>query len=203
MSSRNLHILAPLCLTLGGCIIDLPSEGEDGSTGADFETSDDGSSTGDLSGETADGDDSSGSTGEPPAGSCGEQNVVASHAGEIGTEVWSAGIHDVDDAHVTGALTIEPCAMLRMAPSATLSVRDGGSLAMDGTAEERILVTSQGATAGSWGLIDFSGSSAAAGNRMINVDVEYGGGSSSETQVWLDNDASVEIRDSTFMHSAG
>ncbi len=202
MSSRNFHVLVPLCLTLGGCIIDFPSEEETGSTGVDAETSSE-ASTGDQGGETDEGDASSGSTGEPPSGSCGAQSVVASHTGEVGTEVWSAGIHDVDDVYVNGALTVEPCAVLRMAPGATLSVREGGSLTMDGTADERILVTSQGTSAGSWGLIDFSGNSAAQGNRMVNVDVEYGGGTSAQTQVWLDNDSSVEIRDSTFMQSAG
>ena len=203
MSPRNFHVLAPLCLTLGGCIIDLQPEDETGSTGADVETSDGESSTGELSGETDEGDASSGSTGDPPVSSCGEQDVVASHSGEIGTEVWSAGIHDVEEAYVTGTLTVEPCAILRMAPGATISVRDGGSLSMDGTPEGRILVTSQSTTAGSWGRLDFDGDSAAEGNRLINVDVEYGGGTSGETLVWLDDDSSVEIRDSTFMHSAG
>lgn len=203
MSSRNFHVLAPLCLTLGGCIIDLQPEDETGSTGADVETSDGESSTGELSGETEEGDASSGSTGDPPVSNCGEQDVVASHSGEIGTEVWSAGIHDVEEAYVIGTVTVEPCAILRMAPAATLTVRDGGSLSMDGTAEGRILVTSQSTTAGSWGRLDFDDSSAAEGNRLINVDVEYGGGTVGETQVWLDNDSSVEIRDSTFMHSAG
>ena len=127
MPSRNFHVLAPLCLTLGGCIIDFPSEEETGSTGAEVETSGE-PSTGNPSGETEDGDGSSGSTGESPMGSCGEQSVVASHSGEVGTEVWSAGIHEVDDIYVNGALTVEPCAVLRMAPAATLSVRDGGSL---------------------------------------------------------------------------
>lgn len=202
MSSRNFHVLAPLCLTLGGCIIELQPEDETGSTGADVETSEGESSTGDLSGGSEEGDASSGSTGDPPMSSCGEQPVVASHSGEIGTEVWSAGIHDVDDTYITGALTVEPCAILRMAPSATLSVREGGSLAMDGTEDERILVTSQSTTPGSWGLIDFGGDSTAEGNRLINVDVEYGG-DGGESQVWLDSDSSVEIRDSSFMHSAG
>ncbi len=202
MTSRNIHVLAPLCLTLGGCIIDLPAEDETGSTGADVDTSPAESSSGGPLGDTDD-DGSSGSTGEVPMGSCGEQSVVASHSGEVIDEVWSAGIHDVDDVYVSGALTVEPCAVLRMAPSATLSIREGGSLAMDGTAEERILVTSASTTAGSWGLIDFSGNSIAEGNRLVNVDVEYGGGSSGQTQVWLDNNSSVEIRDSTFTHSAG
>lgn len=202
MSSHNVHLLAPLCLTFAGCIIDLPTEEETGSTGADVEASGEESSTGGGI-EDTDSDGSSGSTGTLPMGSCGQQSVVASHTGEVGDEVWSAGIHDVDDVYVTGALTVEPCAVLRMAPAATLSVRDGGSLDMNGTSDQRILITSASTTAGSWGVIDVSGNSTAEGNRLINVDVEYGGGSSAQTQVWLDNNSSVEIRDSTFTRSAG
>lgn len=201
MSSRNFHVLAPLCLTLGGCIIDLPEAELDGSTGTDVETTGASSSTGPD--ESTAGEESSGSTGEPVPGGCGEQSVVASHTGEVGTEVWSAGIHEVDDVYVVGALTVEPCAVLRMAPTANLLVRDGGSLTMEGTEDERILVTSEGTTPGGWGMIDFSGGSTAEANRLVGVDMEFGGGGSTETMVWLDNDASVEIRDSTFTGSRG
>lgn len=134
---------------------------------------------------------------------CGEQILVASHTGEVTSGVWSAGIHDVGDVYVTGALTVEPCAVLRMAPAASLAVRTGGSLTMEGTAEERILVTSESTTPGSWGAIEFDGDTTAEDNRLVNVDVEFGGGGGGETMVWLDNDSSVEIRDSTFVDSAG
>lgn len=103
----------------------------------------------------------------------------------------------------SATLTVEAGTTLKLQPRADIQVRTSGALALAGTAEAPVTITSAKSTParGDWQEIEFYAGSVAANNVIRHAVVEYGGGDSYGL-VWLQNGASVAISDSTFRQSS-
>lgn len=77
---------------------------------------------------------------------------------------------------VTAELNIAAGAQLAFDTDAKLVIEDEGVLIAKGTAEQPIQFTGLTGTAGSWGGIEFAGSTADIPSHMDHCDVSYGGG---------------------------
>jgi hypothetical protein len=218
MTLRNTTLIASLALA-PACVVGAPQGDE--AAADDSSTVDPGdSSSGNASGSTAAADDSTtsaaaensgssesgaGSTGEVPDGCeaiIGDGLTV--HDSTVGDETWPAGRHLVQGTiDVEGELVVSPCAIVAMDPDAAIVVANSGSLRMEGTADQPILVTSSKAdpAPGDWREIDFYESSTDGDNVLRFVTIEYGG-SAGYGQIWIDGGASVEIADATIRASA-
>ena len=140
-----------------------------------------------------------------PVGACVDEDgaEVFEHEGEIGDETWVAGVHMVtSNLTVTGLLKVEPCSVIKIAEGRTIAVRDSGAIEWIGTAELPILVTSAkpAKAPGDWNEIDIYASSAGPLNRLAYVTIEYGG-DSVFGQLWVEDGASIEMRDCTVQQS--
>ncbi len=107
---------------------------------------------------------------------------------------------EVQPASGSATLTIEPRTTLMMGPNAVLSVGEGASLVLDGTADAHVTVTSSDSSpsAGDWAEIDLWDT----GNVFRYTDFQYGG-SDGYGAVWLGSDAGVELDTVTFADIAG
>ncbi|MBL4689412.1 MAG: hypothetical protein JKY37_32785 [Nannocystaceae bacterium] len=197
-TTQRLRIVFALTPVLPGCVLNVSEDAEDsdgvGTTG-------DGAESSEGSGDTDAGLDDSDSADETQGTESTCVNAMPStftHAGGVGDETWGPGIHIVDNVTVTGALEVEPCAVLRMVAGADMTVTDAGSVAMLGEPDARILVTSdsESSAAGDWGRIRITDGSVGLDNVFSHVDIEFGGGSVN-AMVQLENGASMAMTDCT------
>ncbi|HKQ38469.1 MAG TPA: lamin tail domain-containing protein, partial [Verrucomicrobiae bacterium] len=95
-------------------------------------------------------------------------------------------------------LTIAPGTSVYLAPNANIEVTASGRLIAEGTPTNRIRLTRRPGTTGNWGEIFFNGSGAS--NRLVNVDVEFGGASGRSLHA---NNAVVYFDGLNFANAAG
>lgn len=100
-------------------------------------------------------------------------------------------------------LTVREGATLLLGPGADISVESNGGLALEGTREAPITVTSDSDTPsrGDWRYISYDSGSIDAANVLRHAVVEYGGGSPFG-MIWVGNGSAVRIVDSTLRHAA-
>lgn len=207
--TATLIVLSPL----GGCDISLPADDGDGRDTDDAATDGSGDDGDDDGGDgiTSGADDTGDSGGLDEDSSGGistcdvDETSTFVHSGTIEDDTWGPGIHVVGNATVVGALEVLPCAQIRMEDSATITVRDGGSVSMVGEPDARILMTSDSPAPapGDWDLFRIDDSAAGPDNVFAFVDIEYGGGDSIGAMLQLARGASLTMSDCTVRHSAG
>lgn len=103
----------------------------------------------------------------------------------------------------SATLTVEAGTTLKLQPRADIQVRTNGALALAGTADAPVTVTSAKSTParGDWQEIEFYADSVGPNNVLTHAIVEYGGGDGYGV-VWLQNGAAVAISNSTFRRSS-
>ncbi len=136
-------------------------------------------------------------------GTCAAVAEVVHDGETLTAEVKWSGRHLIKGIlHVTFALEIEACTVVRMSPDASIRVEAGGSLKTVGTAECPVKFTSTtaDAAAGAWDAIRFYRASAAT-NSLSYTILEYGG-KGGYGVVWVEggnpDGASLAIDNTTF-----
>ncbi len=199
---RNPSSICPASLVLLIAACDPPGDDPSApSTDTDAPSETVGSTTGEIMDSQTSSDSSS--TGEPLLDGCGQPATLESHQGEIQTEVWTAGIHEVGSISIAGSLVVEPCSIVRMGASADIVVRSGASLTMQGTDDAKIWVTSEDALPGAWGHIRFEDGSTSTENRLEWVELEFGGGTTGDTMLWIEGGSAVSVARNTLTASRG
>jgi hypothetical protein len=100
-------------------------------------------------------------------------------------------------------LTLAAGAVLQLGSAANLTVDSGGGLTLDGAADSPATITSaqQVPAPGDWGYVQFLAGSVKSGCALRHAVIEHGGGLGYGS-IYLAENASVEISDSTVRHSA-
>jgi hypothetical protein len=100
----------------------------------------------------------------------------------------------------SAVLSLEPGVALLVGPDATITVRNHGALTLNGTATNKVRITSAKASpaAGDWNEIDIYSDSQGSKNAFHYAEISYGGYSGKYGQVWLDSNASVTLDNVTF-----
>lgn len=121
-----------------------------------------------------------------------------------GENIWPRGFHVLQSSLTitNGTLSVEACSVIQMPVGGEISVQDGGALELVGRADCPITVTSSKSVPapGDWSYLEFYGT-ADSGNVLDHVIVEYGG-TASYGSIWIDNGATVAIRNTTVRKSA-
>lgn len=172
------------------------SEGDDGNTSSSSSSSSGGGSSGSSGGGGSSTSSSSSSSGEP----------LTQYEKEGGTisapETWAAGDYLIKGSLTLRAvLTVDACAVLRMAPGTAITVATGGALKLMGRADCKIRVTSANA-AGSpadWRYIEFNADSQAAANEIHHAIIEYAG--DEYGALYVAGGTSVAVDNTTFQHN--
>jgi hypothetical protein len=131
--------------------------------------------------------------------------VITHEAGVINGGVWALGTHVLlgSVSIEGGVLTVAPCSVIKVAEDSSITVRNGGALKLLGTADCPITLTSSKdlPAPGDWRYIEFYDSAEDANNVFEHVVVEYGGGANYGA-IWLDNDASIAVTNTSVKLSA-
>jgi hypothetical protein len=129
----------------------------------------------------------------------GVRPVVIIEASEINTATSWDGTYEIrNSVNITGALTLAPCTELRLAPSVTLSVRDGGSIRALGTAAcpVRIVSAKPVQAAGDWERIDIY-QSASNNSLFQHTEIRHGNGGQYGA-LWVESRAAVGLSNVRF-----
>ncbi len=102
---------------------------------------------------------------------------------------------------VSADVTVAPGTEFVMNTGALLTVEPEGSLNMTGTANERITFTSKVEAPGYFEGITFEDSNNPL-NKLHYVDISYGGGGYSESNLWIRGSSRITISNSSFTHSS-
>lgn len=99
---------------------------------------------------------------------------------------------------INAAVTVEAGTVIQMSENAYLYVNDEGSLVLDGTADDHVVVTSpkSNPSAGDWRYIGIE-DSASAGSRFTYTDISYGG-DTGYGQLAVDDGAEITLEHVTF-----
>ncbi|MEM7151817.1 MAG: right-handed parallel beta-helix repeat-containing protein [Myxococcota bacterium] len=113
--------------------------------------------------------------------------LLASTGFSVGTDLGSA------------ILTLDPGTRLHLGDAGDIRVRSNGALTTDGTAEQRVQLSSSKASpaAGDWDELRFEDGSLAAHNQLRYTDISYGGGSY-YGMLWVHDGTSVSLDNVTF-----
>jgi hypothetical protein len=129
----------------------------------------------------------------------GVRPVLVIEASEINTATNWDGTYEIRNSlNITGVLTLAPCTELRIAPSVTLSVRDGGSIRALGTAAcpVRIVSAKPVQAAGDWERIDIY-QSASSNSLFQHTEIRHGNGGVFGA-LWVESRASVGLTNVRF-----
>lgn len=110
--------------------------------------------------------------------------------------------YEVEGISIEAAVTVEPGTTIGVMPDSIINVQENGALVMEGTAAQRIIVTSAKTApkAGDWNYIGIY-NTASENNRFEYVDFKYGG--STYGIFWVEQDASVSFDNCTFSEIDG
>ena len=113
--------------------------------------------------------------------------LLASTGFSVGTELGSA------------ILSIDPGTRVQLGDAGDIRVRSNGALTTDGTAEQRVQISSSKASpaAGDWDELRFEDGSLAAHNQLRYTDISFGGGSY-YGMLWVHDGTSVSLDNVVF-----
>ncbi|HRZ79369.1 MAG TPA: hypothetical protein P5044_05110 [bacterium] len=127
--------------------------------------------------------------------------VPVEHDGEEITAAtdWSGIHHIIGTLWVKAPLTMDKCTTILMDPNSRISVSDGGSIKVNGTADNIVPFLSAKAVpaAGDWNGIEIK-KTASSGNSFKFTSFSHAG-KSSYGAIWVDGEAEVAIDDCAFI----
>lgn len=118
----------------------------------------------------------------------------------LGVPFRSDTLYVAEDS-VPTKLTLEAGVVLQLRPDSSITVQRDGALHLAGTPAAKVTITTNQASpsAGDWDYIEFKDGSTSAENIIENAIIEYGG--KNYGAIYLADNASVQITDTTIRHS--
>ncbi len=130
-------------------------------------------------------------------------NFVSVYGGDVKTNAYwkNIGIHfKIADLYIKEPLEVEEGIHFYMLPDKGITVLESGTLTLSGTVDNRIKIMSSKASPaeGDWSYIEIYATSGAA-NSFSYTDIMHGGGTSGTYgQLWLDENATLDLDNVVF-----